>query len=46
MSPIIRESSKIKLETSILIFDEAHNIEKDCCAAGSIEIIEDVLKAF
>lgn len=34
----IREASEVKLDGSILIVDEAHNIEDSCRAAGSLEI--------
>lgn len=40
VDPLIRKSSGIDLENSILIIDEAHNIESFATDAGSIEINE------
>lgn len=38
IDPIIRQSSEIKLENAIVIFDEAHNIEDTCRDAASLSM--------
>lgn len=38
LDPVIRRSMGIDLEDSVVIFDEAHNIEDVCRDAGSMEI--------
>lgn len=40
----VRESSEIVLDNSIVIIDEAHNIEDCCRTAGSIEITSKILE--
>eukprot|EP01103_Thecamoeba_quadrilineata_P010266 TRINITY_DN2163_c0_g1_i2.p1 TRINITY_DN2163_c0_g1~~TRINITY_DN2163_c0_g1_i2.p1 ORF type:complete len:455 (+),score=74.05 TRINITY_DN2163_c0_g1_i2:69-1433(+) len=43
IEPTIRDSMKINLKDSIIIFDEAHNIEDTCRSSASVEIkLEDL----
>lgn len=39
IDPIIRFASKIDLTDSIIVIDEAHNIEETCREATSFEVI-------
>lgn len=43
MSPGIREAMDITLEDSIVIVDEAHNIEDVCRECGSFEVADSIL---
>ncbi|KAJ0966761.1 hypothetical protein J5N97_023678 [Dioscorea zingiberensis] len=43
MSPIVRRAMNIDIKGSILILDEAHNIEDIARDAGSVDVEEDVL---
>lgn len=45
MDPGIRSAMGIELENSVVIIDEAHNIEDTCRDAGSFEITSDSLYA-
>ncbi|KAJ3323602.1 Fanconi anemia group J protein [Boothiomyces sp. JEL0866] len=38
IEPLIRKSCDIRLQNTVLIFDEAHNIEGICADSGSVEI--------
>ncbi|KAJ1547570.1 Fanconi anemia group J protein [Nowakowskiella sp. JEL0078] len=44
IDPQIREASEIDLQNSIVIIDEAHNIEVTCMESGSFEISEQQLR--
>jgi len=41
----IRESSPVDLEGSVIILDEAHNIESACRDATSLEFLQEDLKS-
>ncbi len=45
MDPGIRSAMSINMENSIVIVDEAHNVEDTCRSAGSFEISSDSLYA-
>ncbi|XP_075516697.1 uncharacterized protein LOC142551379 isoform X1 [Primulina tabacum] len=43
MNPIIREAMEVDIDGSVIIFDEAHNIEDIARDAGSIDVEEEAL---
>ncbi|CAI5743189.1 unnamed protein product [Hyaloperonospora brassicae] len=45
LDPSIREAVGIKLKRSIIVLDEAHNVEDTCRSSASTEVTADVLAA-
>eukprot|EP00959_Pyramimonas_sp_CCMP1952_P237912 4971590-Pyramimonas_sp.AAC.1 len=45
MDPVVRRAMGIELDSSVVILDEAHNIEDIAREAGSIELSGDRLRA-
>ncbi|KAJ4967111.1 hypothetical protein NE237_018960 [Protea cynaroides] len=45
INPVIRRAMEVDIEGSILILDEAHNIEDMAREAGTVDVEEDVLDA-
>ncbi|CAI5715098.1 unnamed protein product [Peronospora destructor] len=45
LDPSIRAAVGIKLEDSIIVLDEAHNVEDTCRSSASVEVTTDVLVA-
>ncbi|CAI5724717.1 unnamed protein product [Peronospora effusa] len=45
LDPSIRAAVGIKLEDSIIVLDEAHNVEDTCRSSASVEVTTDVLAA-
>lgn len=45
LDPSIREAVGITLKNSIVVLDEAHNVEDTCRSSASLEITSDILEA-
>ncbi|OUC42689.1 DEAD2 domain protein [Trichinella nativa] len=43
IDPVVRSSSNINLKGQVIIFDEAHNMEDECCEKASFQITKQEL---